>query len=87
MTIFDEDVPMSFYVQVQNIKDSIRDLLNNTEGVDVGEITEDEMERILTFLHKVDDILEDHPDAEDRCTRLRNLTITLYALVIKGERI
>lgn len=86
MAIFEEDVPISFYAHIQQIKDGIRDLLNNTPGTTVSDITDDEMDKLLSFLHETDKVLEEYPDPEDRCNRLRNLAITLYALLLKGDR-
>ena len=87
MTVFDEDVPMQFYATVQQTKDQVRTLLSHTDGLDMSDITEEDMDSILGFIITIDKTLADYPEAEDRCNRLRNLVIGFYALLLKGETI
>ena len=84
MGVFEEDVPMQFYAIIQETKDSIVKLLSHTDGINIEDITEEEMESIIRFIYNIDKTLLDYPDAEDRCNRLRNLVIALYALNLKG---
>ena len=82
----DHKIPMHTYAKIQDIKDSIEHLFKHADELSNLNIDEDTMDRIVGFLFIVDSTLNDYPDPEDRCNRLRNLVVTLFAMIIDKDK-
>ena len=78
------DQDMKAYAIIEKAKASIFNMLDTTGLVDMGELSDEDLREAVSFIYSVDKSLLNDGTDEEKINRLRNLCLSLFALVQTG---